>query len=50
MAPRAQPSEEGEASASLRRIESTDSFIAPMPDGPVKDYRDYRVRKSSLIA
>lgn len=34
----------------MRRSESESSFVGAPEDGPVKDYRDYRVRKSSLIA
>lgn len=47
MAPRA---EDASDSSAMRRSESESSFVAPPVDGPVKDYRDYRVRKSSLIA
>lgn len=47
MAPR---SEEVGSASTLRRSESESSFVAAPADGPVKDYRDYRVRKSSLIA
>eukprot|EP00986_Skeletonema_menzelii_P014695 scaffold10026_cov187-Skeletonema_menzelii.AAC.5 len=34
----------------MKRSESDSSFVSVPEDGPVKDYRDYRVRKSSLIA
>lgn len=34
----------------MKRSESESSFVSVPEDGPVKDYRDYRVRKSSLIA
>eukprot|EP00581_Thalassiosira_minuscula_P019376 CAMPEP_0183715020 /NCGR_PEP_ID=MMETSP0737-20130205/9398_1 /TAXON_ID=385413 /ORGANISM="Thalassiosira miniscula, Strain CCMP1093" /LENGTH=550 /DNA_ID=CAMNT_0025944073 /DNA_START=63 /DNA_END=1715 /DNA_ORIENTATION=+ len=34
----------------MRRSDSESSFVSVPEDGPVKDYRDYRVRKSSLIA
>lgn len=47
MAPR---SEEAGSASTMRRSESESSFVAAPEDGPVKDYRDYRVRKSSLIA
>lgn len=33
----------------MRRVDSEASFVSVPEDGPVKDYRDYRVRKSSLI-
>jgi hypothetical protein len=34
----------------MRRSDSENSFVSVPEDGPVKDYRDYRVRKSGLIA
>ncbi|KAL3811160.1 hypothetical protein ACHAXA_001375 [Cyclostephanos tholiformis] len=34
----------------MRRSDSENSFVSIPEDGPVKDYRDYRVRKSGLIA
>eukprot|EP00970_Alexandrium_tamarense_P005095 scaffold825_cov196-Alexandrium_tamarense.AAC.40 len=34
----------------MKRTSSESSFVSVPEDGPVKDYRDYRVRKSSLIA
>lgn len=34
----------------MKRSESDSSFVSVPEDGPIKDYRDYRVRKSSLIA
>eukprot|EP00985_Skeletonema_marinoi_P005450 scaffold2360_cov130-Skeletonema_marinoi.AAC.2 len=34
----------------MKRSVSDSSFVSVPEDGPVKDYRDYRVRKSSLIA
>ncbi|KAL7529902.1 hypothetical protein ACHAXR_008277 [Thalassiosira sp. AJA248-18] len=34
----------------MKRSDSESSFVSVPEDGPVKDYRDYRVRKSSLIA
>ena len=51
MPPRNEP--EGNSpssSSSMKRSESESSFVSVPEDGPVKDYRDYRVRKSSLIA
>jgi len=63
MTPRTQPSNEAEQSSSstnhnnndkstdrMRRSDSENSFVSVPEDGPVKDYRDYRVRKSGLIA
>jgi hypothetical protein len=47
MAPR---SEEDSNTAKMKRISSESSFVSMPDDGPIKDYRDYRVRKSSLIA
>lgn len=47
MAPR---SEDPGSHSTMRRSESESSFVGAPVDGPVKDYRDYRVRKSSLIA
>jgi len=38
------------AQSTMRRSESESSFVGAPVDGTVKDYRDYRVRKSSLIA
>jgi len=51
MAPRNE-SEGNSASSSggMKRSESESSFVSVPEDGPIKDYRDYRVRKSSLIA
>jgi len=34
----------------MRRNASDSSFVVPLGPGPVKNYRDYYVRKSSLIA
>ena len=49
MVPRTQT--EDENAAKMRRSSSESSFVCvPDDDGPIKDYRDYRVRKSSLIA
>ena len=48
-----QPSDETEPekkSSTIRRSDSESSFVSVPEDGPVKDYRDYRVRKSGLIA
>lgn len=39
-----------DAPSKMRRSDSESSFVSVPDDGPVKDYRDYRVRKSSLIA
>ena len=53
MAPKNQPSDEIEQkrkNSPMRRSESESSFVSLPEDGPVKDYRDYRVRKSGLIA
>jgi hypothetical protein len=53
MAPKSLPSDETEPkgkSSTMRRSDSESSFVSVPEDGPVKDYRDYRVRKSGLIA
>eukprot|EP00956_Cyclotella_meneghiniana_P006546 scaffold8637_cov92-Cyclotella_meneghiniana.AAC.2 len=50
MAPRSQTEDET-AAKKMKRVSSESSFVSmPDDDGPIKDYRDYRVRKSSLIA
>ena len=46
------PRAEGHIASSgggMRRVDSEASFVSVPEDGPVKDYRDYRVRKSNLI-
>lgn len=57
MAPKTQPEDETSeplqgksSSGGMRRSDSESSFVSVSEDGPKKDYRDYRVRKSSLIA
>mmetsp|Transcript_27104 Transcript_27104/g.56998 ORF Transcript_27104/g.56998 Transcript_27104/m.56998 type:complete len:572 (+) Transcript_27104:63-1778(+) len=55
MAPKAQGDSVDDAQSkniksNMKRSESESSFVSVPEDGPVKDYRDYRVRKSSLIA
>lgn len=49
MAPRVQEDSDPPQST-MKRSDSESSFVSVPEDGPVKDYRDYRVRKSSLIA
>lgn len=49
MAPRAQEGSE-QPQSTMKRSDSESSFVSVPEDGPVKDYRDYRVRKSSLIS
>lgn len=49
MAPRTQAEEDSNI-AKMKRSSSESSFVSMPDEGPVKDYRDYRVRKSSLIA
>ena len=52
MAPKAKPAEEVEPpkASTMKRSDSESSFVSVPDEGPVKDYRDYRVRKSSLIS
>lgn len=50
MAPRAQEDSADPPQSTMKRSDSESSFVSVPEDGPVKDYRDYRVRKSSLIA
>ena len=50
MPPRNESEGNSPSSSSMKRSESESSFVSVPEDGPVKDYRDYRVRKSSLIA
>lgn len=52
MAPKSQPDEADSTpkTSTMKRSDSESSFVGGPEEGPVKDYRDYRVRKSSLIA
>jgi len=52
MAPKSEVAAEPETkqASTMKRSDSESSFVSVPEDGPVKDYRDYRVRKSSLIA